>query len=220
MIDRIYNLYNLVFIRLLLVFRRETLFQRINALTWYKNMLAAWTDRLRYNNGDRILELGCATGELSQMLVRRGARVTAVDYSDRMLKRARQNNPDGIRYVNADAAKLPYADNSFDYVIAASLINIVRDPVGVLSEMVRVCRTGGRIAVLAPQLGMTDVKAQRLIRKLNLKGFSRATLLTWHRNAPKLSADDLAASFRAVGVNAQLSTDLDGLVISAAGIKA
>ena len=220
MIETFSNLFNFLFIRILLIFRSSVLFHKINELSWYKNMLTNWVYDLQYDRGDKILEIGCATGVLSRQLAGHGAKVTAIDYSASMLKAARLNNPDGIDFTNADASKLPYRNNSFDYVIAASLINIVDNPVLVLSEMIRVCRVEGRISILVPQKGMTDTNVDQLIANLKLKGFSRAALLAWHQYAPKVAVDRLIKHFDGMGAKElRTSAGLNGMIVTVTGVK-
>src|SRR5207249_10857321 len=53
-----------------------------------------------------------------------------------------------VRLLEMDAADLKFADETFDIVYAPYLISVVPDPIVVVREMRRVCRTGGRIIVL------------------------------------------------------------------------
>jgi phosphatidylethanolamine/phosphatidyl-N-methylethanolamine N-methyltransferase len=107
--------------------------------------------RLRIRPGDQVLEVGVGTG-LNASLYPRDCRVTAVDFSASMLEKAYARiEREGLRHVQLlemDAAKLMFADESFDSVCAPYLISVVADPIAVVREMWRVCRPGGRIVIL------------------------------------------------------------------------
>jgi ubiquinone/menaquinone biosynthesis C-methylase UbiE len=212
--------YNYILILMLLAFRPALLFQKINSLPWYKKMLTDWVNALQYNQGEQVLEIGCATGELSRYMAQQGFMVNAVDYSASMLKLAERSNTNGISYQKADALKLPFQDNSFDLVIAASVINIISDPTAALTEMHRVCKPGGRISILVPKEGTEHSNITRLITDLDLKGFSRTALMTWHANAPKMQAETLFGYCLQAGIrNTKSSMFLNGMIITVTGVK-
>jgi phosphatidylethanolamine/phosphatidyl-N-methylethanolamine N-methyltransferase len=106
---------------------------------------------LGIRRGDRILEIGTGTA-LTAPLYPSDCSVTAVDLSVSMLQRARARVMRGglthVRLLAADAARLTFADASFDCVCAPYVISVVSDPVAVLREMRRVCRVEGRIVLL------------------------------------------------------------------------
>jgi len=78
-------------------------------------------------------------------------RAMGVDLSTGMLTVARQRARDlhrSIDLVQADAASLPFRDASFDTVAISLALCTVADPAGVLHELARVCRSGGRVVLL------------------------------------------------------------------------
>ena len=101
--------------------------------------------------GDRVLEVGVGTG-INAGLYPRDCAVTGIDLSSSMLEKARERvarkDIRHVRLLEMDAASMQFADNSFDIVYAPYLISVVPDPVGVASEMHRVCRPGGRVIFL------------------------------------------------------------------------
>jgi phosphatidylethanolamine/phosphatidyl-N-methylethanolamine N-methyltransferase len=101
--------------------------------------------------GDRVLEVGVGTG-INAALYPRDCSVTGIDFSPKMLARARkrlaQKDVRNVSLFEMDATRLTFADNSFDIVYAPYVISVVRDPVAVTREMWRVCRKGGRVIIL------------------------------------------------------------------------
>src|SRR5262245_52729559 len=63
--------------------------------------------------GDRVLDACCGTGDLALEAERAGASVTGLDFSERMLERARSKSA-GIEWVRGDLLALPFEDGSFD----------------------------------------------------------------------------------------------------------
>lgn len=107
--------------------------------------------RMRIRPGEGILEVGVGTG-INVTLYPRECPVVGVDLSERMLEKARERLARkglyNVRLMQMDAAHLRFPDESFDIVYAPYLISVVPDPIKVASEMMRVCRKGGRIVIL------------------------------------------------------------------------
>jgi len=97
--------------------------------------------------GDRVLDACCGTGDLAVEAERRGGRVVGLDFSERMLERARRKSGT-IEWVRGDALDLPFADGAFDAATVGfgvrNLDNLERG----LRELARVLRPGGKVAVL------------------------------------------------------------------------
>ncbi len=95
-----------------------------------------------------VLEVGCGSAPCSRWLAGRGARVVGVDLSRRMLGIGlAAMAADGVRVplVQATAESLPFADGSFDIVCSAfGAVPFVADSAGVMAEVARVLRPGGR----------------------------------------------------------------------------
>jgi ubiquinone/menaquinone biosynthesis C-methylase UbiE len=97
---------------------------------------------------DHALDLGCGDGRLTVEL--EAAALTAADVSEVALERARRRAP-GARVVELmpDAA-LPFGDGEFDLVLCAETIEHVRDVQLLLSELRRVLKPGGTLALTTP----------------------------------------------------------------------
>jgi demethylmenaquinone methyltransferase / 2-methoxy-6-polyprenyl-1,4-benzoquinol methylase len=102
--------------------------------------------------GDRVLDAACGTGDLAIADLRAGAgRVTGLDFSERMLERARRKaapRKDALDWVQGDMLALPFADATFDAATVGFGVRNVDDLALSLSELRRVLRPGGRVAIL------------------------------------------------------------------------
>jgi SAM-dependent methyltransferase len=96
--------------------------------------------------GSRVLEVACGGGANIPWL-REDREYFGVDISSAGLRRAESA---GVRLVCADADALPFADDTFDAVIATNMLEHSADPVRTLGEMHRVVRPGGRVVLLGP----------------------------------------------------------------------
>jgi demethylmenaquinone methyltransferase/2-methoxy-6-polyprenyl-1,4-benzoquinol methylase len=97
--------------------------------------------------GDRVLDACCGTGDLALADARAGGRVTGVDFSTEMLARAERKAPE-FDWVQADAAALPFADESFDVATVGFGIRNLEDLEAGLGELARVLVPGGRLGCL------------------------------------------------------------------------
>jgi demethylmenaquinone methyltransferase/2-methoxy-6-polyprenyl-1,4-benzoquinol methylase len=97
--------------------------------------------------GDRVLDVCCGTGDLAVAAAAAGGRVTGVDFSERMLERARRKSQ-AVEWLQADALALPFADDSFDVATAGFGVRNFEDLEAGLRELRRVLRSGGRLGVL------------------------------------------------------------------------
>ncbi len=97
--------------------------------------------------GDRVLDAACGTGDLALADRKAGGEVTGLDFSERMLERARRKS-DQIEWVQGDVLALPFEDAAFDAATIGFGIRNVDDLDAGLRELARVVRPGGRLAVL------------------------------------------------------------------------
>jgi SAM-dependent methyltransferase len=95
----------------------------------------------------RVLDVGCGPGALTQVLVERvGAEnVSAVDPSEQFVAAARERYP-GVDVRRASAEELPFADDTFAAALAQLVVHFMTDPIRGLREMARVTREGGVVA--------------------------------------------------------------------------
>jgi demethylmenaquinone methyltransferase/2-methoxy-6-polyprenyl-1,4-benzoquinol methylase len=97
--------------------------------------------------GDLVLDACCGTGDLAIACARAGGIVTGLDFSERMLDRARHKAPE-IDWVVGDLLALPFPDASFDVATVGFGVRNVADLELGFRELRRVLRPGGRLACL------------------------------------------------------------------------
>jgi demethylmenaquinone methyltransferase/2-methoxy-6-polyprenyl-1,4-benzoquinol methylase len=97
--------------------------------------------------GDRVLDACCGTGDLALAAARAGGRVTGLDFSPEMLARAERKAPE-FDWVQADAAALPFADESFEVATVGFGIRNLADLEAGLRELARVLVPDGRLGCL------------------------------------------------------------------------
>jgi demethylmenaquinone methyltransferase/2-methoxy-6-polyprenyl-1,4-benzoquinol methylase len=106
------------------------------------------TARAVVQPGDRVLDAACGTGDLAIADRKAGAaHVTGLDFSERMLERARRKAPE-LEWVQGDMLALPFDDGSFDAATVGFGVRNVADLELSLRELRRVLRPGGRLAIL------------------------------------------------------------------------
>jgi demethylmenaquinone methyltransferase/2-methoxy-6-polyprenyl-1,4-benzoquinol methylase len=97
--------------------------------------------------GDVVLDACCGTGDLAIADAAAGGRVTGLDFSERMLERARRKAPE-LEWVSGDMLALPFADASFDAATVGFGVRNVDDLARGLAELRRILRVGGRLGIL------------------------------------------------------------------------
>jgi demethylmenaquinone methyltransferase/2-methoxy-6-polyprenyl-1,4-benzoquinol methylase len=106
------------------------------------------TARAVVSPGDRVLDACCGTGDLALADLHAGAaRVTGLDFSKRMLERARAKSSQ-VEWVQGDALALPFEDGSFDGATVGFGVRNLDDLEAGLRELRRVLRQGGRLGIL------------------------------------------------------------------------
>ena len=96
-----------------------------------------------------VLECACGTGLLSTVIAPKCRQLTATDYSEKMLNKAKKNCAvfQNITFSKADITALSYPDGSFDKVVAGNVIHLLDNPMTALSELNRVCKDGGMLII-------------------------------------------------------------------------
>jgi SAM-dependent methyltransferase len=109
-------------------------------------------DRAAPVPGERVVDVGCGTGNAALLAAERGARVTGVDPGARLLEVARKRGSDrtmDVDFAAGDAASLPLADGEAGLIMSVFGVIFAPDVQAAAAEMARVAAPGGRIVLSA-----------------------------------------------------------------------
>lgn len=116
-----------------------------------RKRIAKAIGHMNLREGDRVLDLGIGTGA-SLSYYPRHARVIGVDLSSGMLREARKKiaalKMTHATVFQADALRLPFADDTFDHVFMSHVISVVSDPYRLVREAQRVSKQGARMVMV------------------------------------------------------------------------
>lgn len=121
---------------------------------WHRNLILPALISVIGNCRDKdVLDLGCGNGYISRMLARKGARVTAIDSSPRMIRNAKSHDPDDslkIAHLLSDATRLKFGDETYDLVFANMSLMDMKNCEDAIPEVARVLRYNGRFVASIP----------------------------------------------------------------------
>ena len=112
------------------------------AYSWVWQLGAGVLELLAPKPGERILDVGCGTGQLTAEIAKQGARVVGLDSSPNMIGQARQNYP-GLEFVLGDATSFRF-EEPFDAVFSNAALHWVKDAEAAVEAIARSLRQDGR----------------------------------------------------------------------------
>ena len=135
----------------------------------YQNLGKKVAEEIEQN--DIVLECACGTGAISKYIAPKCKQLIATDFSEGMLKQTAKNcrQYDNIKLRRADMTQIKCRDNRFDKVVAGNVIHLLEDPYAAIKELVRVCKTGGKI-IIPTYINASDGVNQKAVRLLELAG--------------------------------------------------
>ncbi len=124
--------------------------QQMNLYDVEKRLRVIYKEFLDGQNlaGKLLLDAGCGTGKFSLAATDRGASVYSLDIGQRLLKKTHEKCSSVL--IAADVQQIPFADESFDFVVSSEVIEHVIEPEKAIHEMCRVLKRGGYLALTTP----------------------------------------------------------------------
>jgi arsenite methyltransferase len=130
-----------------------------NAQALTRRFIAAWQlpiDWLDVPEGGVALDVGAGPGSITTSLAHAAGPdglALGIDISEPMLARAvRAAAGPQVGFLRADAQRLPFRDETVDVAVSIAVLQLIPDPAAALSEIARVLKPGGRLAVMVPTL--------------------------------------------------------------------
>ncbi|MFC4559948.1 class I SAM-dependent methyltransferase [Virgibacillus kekensis] len=133
---------------------------------WNERSMSMWDNGSRKDiipfignhleSGSRILDIGCGDGYGSWKLHHAGYHVTGIDLSEEMIRRAKERvHNDEISFLQGDAGKLPFNNQSTEAIMAINVLEWTEDPAATIREFHRVLKDGGVLfaGILGPTAG-------------------------------------------------------------------
>ncbi len=115
-----------------------------------ENVAEEFMGRLPLQRGMKVLDVACGTGNLAIIAAKHGCITSGIDIAANLLEQARTRAVKaglGIEFTEADAERLPFADNTFDLAVSMFGVMFAPQPEAATAELRRVTKPGGRIAM-------------------------------------------------------------------------
>ena len=136
-------------------YNRFSLFYDLVEWPIEKLLFSKWRKKLLKNSKGKVLEIGVGTGKNLSYYNYHKIDLTVIDISKGMLNRAKEKakkHDFPVKFKLANSEKLPFEDNSFDYIVCTFVLCSVSDQVKILKEMKRVLKKKGKILFLEHML--------------------------------------------------------------------
>jgi trans-aconitate 2-methyltransferase len=138
------------------------LYENKHAFVWQQG--ESLIELLSPQPGERILDLGCGTGQLTQQIAMAHAQVTGIDRSPTMIETAQHNYPD-LEFLVADAQNFQ-VDRPFDAVFSNAVLHWIPNPDSVIYSVYQALKIGGRFVAEFGGEGNVQAIVQALYRAL------------------------------------------------------
>jgi ubiquinone/menaquinone biosynthesis C-methylase UbiE len=160
--------------------------ERSGATEHSERRLREYITSLVPTNVDTMLDVGCGSAWVAKTFLSKGKIVYSLDASSTNPAKALTRYPSDMHFgVAADAFSLPFADNSFDCIIAAEIIEHVSEPEKFVHELHRVVKPGGMLIISTPYKEVLKYALcihcnQKTPLNSHLHSFDEAKLSSYH----------------------------------------
>lgn len=158
-------------------------------------------DLLAPETGERVLDLGCGTGHLTNQIAATGADVVGLDASIEMVAEARESYPD-LQFVNADGRDFSF-EEPFDAVFSNAVLHWISEQGAVLDSVAEALRPGGRFVVELGGTGNVNSIVDAVQNAATDRGYEANS--PWHFPSP----GEFAANLEAHGFEVRYVTLFD-----------
>jgi len=143
----------------------------LNLLIPYQELLETICDELSIKSGERILEAGCGTGNLALKIKERCGKVIGIDNSQEALEIYRKKDPNAKLFLANLREELPFPDNYFDKIASNNTLYIIpkEKQLDTLKELYRILKPEGKIVLANLKKGWKSGKIYITGVKENLK---------------------------------------------------
>ena len=204
-----------------------TYFTQVQASDGWNYILESFARFLALSQDTHVLDVGCGPGALVRKLARQAASAYGCDADQGMIDQAQQlaqaEHLTNVEYRVGLLPALPYPSDQFDAVTATNVIFLQHDPFGALRGLVRVCKSGGLVAMLNPSPQMSVAAATIHADQHGLTDFNRVSFINWAKVAEqnhRFSEKQIQQLFEAVGLSGiVIEAKIGGLALFAKGTK-
>lgn len=124
---------------------------------------------LEFQKGEKILDLGCGTGDLAKQLADAGVEVVGIDSSMDMIRQANQKYPE-VSFQIGDATALDFHEE-FDAVFSNAVLHWIKEPEKALDSVYESLKTGGRFVADFGGIGNVQTITDEMIEQIKQAGF-------------------------------------------------
>jgi UDP-N-acetylglucosamine transferase subunit ALG13/precorrin-6B methylase 2 len=147
--------------------------------SWAKFRVINILSKMEFKN-KRVLDAGCGSGFFSKYFKERGAKVTALDFSDNALKMTRKIV--NCETINSDVRKILKKSNYYDFIFSDGLLEHFDNPSEVLMEVKRVLKKNGKIITFVPnQYSFWQIIRPFIMKSIKEMPFTMRKLLQLHK---------------------------------------
>lgn len=129
--------------------------------------------------GEKILDLGCGTGDLAQQIASHGATVVGIDSSPAMIERAQEKYP-SIQFIRADGQDFAFSPDTFDAVFSNAALHWMRDAAGVARHIGNALKPGGRFVAEFGGKGNIQAVIDAITDALSSAGYPTDDVNRWY----------------------------------------
>lgn len=159
-------------------------FDRMAETEWLRTLHEALIRMCGSLCGRIVLDIGCGTGRLLEKVSSEARHLIGIDLSPAMIAQAKKrfqhcSTAEKIDFRTGDALNLPLKDEAADITLSTCVQFLLPKPELGFSEMLRVTKRGGTVAMLNPAQALNLERAKAYCAKKQISGFAKESLLQW-----------------------------------------